>query len=98
MNAKVNDFAAAMKTGTGRRGSIGKSAIRTLPVRVTVDMSPEVHAQAKKWTRDTASALSADVGMAEVIRLVFTTAAKDKQFSSQLRDLIAQHVAERDSK
>lgn len=93
---KRTNYSAAIARTKPSTPKPGTTAIRTRPIRVTVDMPPDVHGIAKKWTRETAAQLGADVGMAEVIRLMFTTAAADRNFSAQLRDLVEEYVQSRD--
>lgn len=71
-----------MRAAAARRGdrpaTPGRLAVRTKPVRTTVDLHPELHRQLKRWASDASETLDAtDVPTAEVIRALLRLLLED---------------------
>lgn len=66
-----------------------QATLRTKPVRLTVDMTPELHRKLKRWAADAADEIeAADVPLAEVVRALVRRLAEDDQLAAQvLEDL-----------
>ena len=72
---------AQMAAAAGRRAApgaprAGRTAIRSDPVRITVDLSPELHRQLTSWADSAAVALDVPrVSLADAVRAMIRVAA-----------------------
>lgn len=56
----------------------GRTAVRAKPVRITVDLTPELHRALTRWTAGTAVTLDVPrLSLADVIRAMIRAAAVD---------------------
>lgn len=64
----------------------GHTAVRTRPVRITVDLAPADHRRFKRWLDDTAAELDwATVPAAEVVRVLLDQLDQDPELSARVR-------------
>ena len=69
--------AAARRTGPDPSPA-GRTAIRTKPVRITLDLSPELYRQLTQWTDSAAVALDVPrVSLADAVRAMIRVAAEN---------------------
>ena len=72
---------ARMAAAAGRRaapdaGPAGRTAIRSKPVRITLDLSPELYRQLTQWADSAAVALDVPrIALAEAVRAMIRVAA-----------------------
>jgi hypothetical protein len=67
------------------------AAVRTRPVRTTVDMTPELHRRLKRWAQDAADQLDvADVPLADVVRALVRRLTEDDVLSAAILDDLQQ--------
>lgn len=64
---------------------VGVTAIRTRPIRVTLDLAPALHEDIKRWTRHTAADLGRDVALADVLRTLTRRLLDDPGLASEIR-------------
>ena len=78
--------AAARRTGPDPSPA-GRTAIRTKPVRITLDLSPELYRQLTQWTDSAAVALDVPrVSLADAVRAMNrVTAEKPDEVLDRLR-------------
>jgi hypothetical protein len=78
---------ARMRAATARRTpedapAAGRTAIRSKPVRITVDLSPEDYRRLTAWTTSTAAALDVPrVTSADAVRAMIRATADDPMIS-----------------
>ena len=66
--------------------SAGATAVRTRPVRITVDLPPSEHRRFKRWLNDAAGELDwATVPAAEVVRVLLDQLDQDPELSDRVR-------------
>jgi hypothetical protein len=82
---KRTNYAAALDRREPGTPPAGATAIRTRPVRITVDLAPPLHRAVKDWARTTAADLGRDVALAEVIRVLLTQLDADPELARQVR-------------
>ena len=74
---------AQMAAAAGRRaepnaGPAGRTAIRSKPVRITLDLSPELYRQLTAWTDSAAVTLDVPrVSLADAVRAMIRVAAEN---------------------
>ena len=62
----------------------GETALRSKPVRITVDLAPELYRRLNRWTQDVAEEIdAAKLPLAEVIRAM-VRAAEDPQVRERI--------------
>lgn len=62
------------------------ATVRTRPVRITVDLTPERHRALKRWARDTADDLEVtDVPLADVVRVLVRRLVEDDALAEAVR-------------
>lgn len=86
---KARMAAAAARRAEPEAKPAGRTAIRSKPVRITVDLSPSAHRELSAWT--TAAAAELDVPrlpMADAIRAMVKATTLDKGVSAMVTDLI----------
>lgn len=94
MSTERDQRKARMRAATARRApedapAAGQTAIRTKPVRITVDLSPEVYRQLTAWTAHAAAELDVPkLPLADTIRSMVRLVAADKGISAELVDQI----------
>jgi hypothetical protein len=83
---------AQMAAAAGRRAEpearpAGRTAIRSKPVRITLDLSPELYRQLTKWTDSAAVAIGVPrVSLADAVRaMIKVTAEKPEEVLERLR-------------
>jgi hypothetical protein len=78
--------AAARRTAADARPP-GRTAIRSKPVRITLDLSPELYRQLTEWTASAAVALDVPrVALADAVRaMIRVTAESPDKVLEQLR-------------
>lgn len=68
--------AAASRRATPDAGPAGRTAIRSKPVRITLDLSPELYRQLTGWADSAAVALDVPrVSLADAVRAMIRVAA-----------------------
>ena len=71
--------AAARRTEPGA-GPAGRTAIRSKPVRITLDLSPELYRELTQWAASAAIALGVPrVALADAVRAMIRVSADDPQ-------------------
>lgn len=83
---KRTNYDAALNRNEPGTPPAGATAVRTRPVRITVDLAPSLHGAVKNWVRGTAAGLGRDVALAEVIRVLLTQLDADPELARQVRD------------
>ena len=74
---------AQMAAGAARRaepgaGPAGRTAVRSKPVRITLDLSPELYRQLNLWTDSAAVALGVPrVSLADAVRAMIRVTTED---------------------
>jgi hypothetical protein len=78
--------AALSRTEPGAR-SAGRTAIRSKPVRITLDLSPELYRQLTEWTQSAAIELDVPrVALADAVRaMIKVTADSPEEVLERLR-------------
>jgi hypothetical protein len=67
--------AAAARRAEGRGSPAGRTAIRSKPVRITLDLSPELYRQLTRWTDSAAVTLGVPrVSLADAVRAMIRVA------------------------
>nr|WSX25663.1 hypothetical protein OG690_38630 [Streptomyces tubercidicus] len=96
---KRTDYRAAADRSSVPPRPRGKAAMRTTPVRTTLDLAPELHMDLKRWCNTAAVDLhQPDVPLVAVLRqLVHLLAVEDDQDEEHedFRALLAERVLER---
>ncbi|MGH3574120.1 MAG: hypothetical protein ACRDUW_20245 [Pseudonocardiaceae bacterium] len=82
---KRTNYAAALDRREPGTPPAGVTAVRTRPVRITVDLAPPLHRVVKDWARNAAADLGRDVALAEVIRALLTQLDADPELARQIR-------------
>jgi len=71
--------AAARRTEPGA-GPAGRTAIRSKPVRITLDLSPELYRQLTQWAASAAIALDVPrVALADAVRAMIRVSAENPE-------------------
>ena len=71
--------AAARRTQPGA-GPAGRTAIRSKPVRITLDLSPELYRQLTQWAASAAIALDVPrVALADAVRAMIRVSAENPE-------------------
>lgn len=83
--SKRTNYAAALDRREPGTPPAGATAIRTRPVRITVDLAPPLHRVVKDWVRTAAADLGRDVALAEVIRALLTQLDADPELARRVR-------------
>lgn len=82
---KARILAAATRRTEPDAAPAGKSAIRSKPVRITVDLTPEAYRQLSAWTTETAEDLGfVKLSLADVVRAM-VQALSVEQFNQEMR-------------
>lgn len=63
----------------------GATAIRTDPIRTTVDLDPALWTDVQEWLAITQSALRRKVKMAQVLRVMLILLSEDGKFAETVR-------------
>ncbi|MFF4291371.1 hypothetical protein ACFY0R_39685 [Streptomyces sp. NPDC001633] len=96
---KRTDYRAAADRSSAPPRPRGKAAMRTTPVRTTLDLAPELHMDLKRWCNAAAVELhQPDVPLVAVLRqLVHLLAVEvpDDEEHEEFRTLLAERVRER---
>jgi hypothetical protein len=85
MTSQREQQKAKMAAAAGRRAvpdarPAGRTAIRSEPVRITVDLSPELHRQLTSWTDAAAVTLDVPrVSLADAVRAMIRVAADNPE-------------------
>ena len=75
---KAQMAAAAARRSGPDPSPAGRTAIRTKPVRITLDLSPELYRQLTQWTDSAAVALDVPrVSLADAVRAMIRVAAEN---------------------
>ena len=75
---KAQMAAAATRRTEPDAGPAGKTAIRSKPVRITLDLSPELYRQLTRWADEAAVELDVPrVALADAVRAMIRIAADD---------------------
>lgn len=78
-------MAAATRRTEPDAGPAGKSAVRSKPVRITVDLTPEAYRQLTNWTKDTAADLGfMKLSLADVVRAMVNSLPVE-EFDQEMR-------------
>lgn len=93
MSRKRTNYAAALDRREPDTPPAGATALRTRPVRITVDLAPPLHRAVKDWTRATAADLGRDVALAEVIRVLLVQLDADPELARRVRAQLTEHTA-----
>jgi hypothetical protein len=73
---KAQMAAAAARRAEPNAGPAGRTAIRSKPVRITLDLSPELYRELTVWTDSAAIALGVPrVSLADAVRAMIRVAA-----------------------
>jgi hypothetical protein len=82
-------MAAATRRTEPEAAPAGKSAIRSKPVRITVDMPPELYRTLTEWTARAAAELDVPrLTLADAIRAMVRTTAVDSGISATVIDVV----------
>jgi hypothetical protein len=82
--------ARMLRAAEGRRSLEGvprvrRTAVRTKPVRTTVDLSPELHRKLKTWTARAAERLDVvEVPLADVFRVLIKRLVEERELEDQV--------------
>jgi hypothetical protein len=75
---KAGMAAAAARRAEADAGPAGRTAIRSKPVRITLDLSPELYRQLTNWADSAAVALNVPrVALADAVRAMIRVAAEN---------------------
>jgi hypothetical protein len=75
---KARMAAAASRRATPDAGPAGRTAIRSDPIRITLDLSPELYRQLKTWVDSAAVTLDVPrVSLADAVRAMIRVAAEN---------------------
>ena len=75
---KAQMAAAAARRAEPDAGPAGRTAIRSKPVRITLDLSPELYRQLTRWADEAAVELDVPrVSLADAVRAMIRVAAHD---------------------
>ncbi|MGH3789753.1 MAG: hypothetical protein ACRDQ9_02945 [Pseudonocardiaceae bacterium] len=85
MSRKRTNYDAALNRNEPGTPPAGATAVRTRPVRITVDLAPPLHRVVKDWVRATAADLGRDVALAEVIRALLAQLDADPELAREVR-------------
>lgn len=79
--------AALSRAEPGARAAAGRTAIRSKPVRITLDLSPELYRQLTEWAQSAAVELDVPrVALADAVRaMIKVTADSPDQVIERLR-------------
>jgi hypothetical protein len=83
MTSQREQRKAQMAAAAGRRaepdaGPAGRTAIRSKPVRITLDLSPELYRQLTQWADSAAVTLGVPrVSLADTVRAMIRVSAED---------------------
>ena len=86
---KAQMTAAALRRTEPGALSAGRTAIRSKPVRITLDLSPELYRQLTQWTHSAAIELDVPrVALADAVRamIIVTTESPDQVIERLRRD------------
>lgn len=86
---RTNYRAAALDRTAPTTAAAGVTAMRSKPVRITVDLASALHGEMKDWTRETAAALGRDVALADVVRVLARRVLDDPTLARQVRSDLA---------
>lgn len=87
--AKRTNYAAAMDRREANTPKPGTTAVRTRPVRITVDLPPSLHQEMKVWTWEAAVKRGAELPLAEVVRELIRRMLADEKLAQQILKQIA---------
>jgi hypothetical protein len=77
---KAQMTAAAARRTEPRAGPAGRTAIRSKPVRITLDLSPELYRQLTQWADAAAIALDVPrVALADAMRAMIRVSAENPE-------------------
>lgn len=79
------NYGAAMDRREPGTPPAGATAIRTKPIRITIDLTPALHEEIKDWTRSTAATLGRDVSLADVMRTLTRQLLTDPELAANIR-------------
>ena len=82
-------MAAATRRTEPDAAPAGKTAVRSKPVRITVDLPPEIYRQLQEWTTRAAAELDVPrLTLADAVRAMVRVTAADDQISAKVLDTI----------
>jgi hypothetical protein len=85
-------MAAATRRTEPDAAPAGKSAVRSKPVRITIDLTPELYRELTEWTSRAAAELDVPrLTIADAIRGMVRVTALDSGISATVTDIIRRH-------
>ena len=75
---------AAQRRSTDDASPSGSTAVRSKPVRITIDLSPAQYQQLKTWTLHAAADIGANVSTADVIRTLASYLEQDPEIAERV--------------
>lgn len=76
--------AAAQRRTSEDAPASGSTAVRSKPVRITVDLTPTQYRHLKTWTLQAAAEVGASVSLADVVRLLAGYLHEDQELAQRV--------------
>jgi hypothetical protein len=77
--------AAANRPDPGTPKAGAANTIRTTPVRITIDLDPDLYEQVKRSVRQLSANIDRDIPLAAVTRILFHRWLSDAELQDQIR-------------